>query len=613
MLSYTELVGLDTAKQALLLLAVNPRLKGVAMHAGVGSGKSSLTRGFAALLPSGTPFVEMPLNVTDDRLLGGLDLEATFNAGRRVIERGLLARADGGVLYCDGVNLLDSSVVAQLSDALTTGSVRLERDGSSAVHAAMFTLIATYDASDGDAPRGLLDRVGLVAACPANGDAGFRAEVVRRNLQARSDSDELLAEAGMLSEIIVAARALLPRVQIRDEQIEALAQTAVSLGVEGNRADVYAVEAALASAALGSRFDVDDDDLKLATRLVLVPRATRVPETDEPAPREPAPAPPDPPQQSTTRDDSEPAPPPAAEAEQLEELLLSAAEVELSVSVLNMPFATQRRGKSGGRGAALNRRRGKPVAAIPGAPRDNRIALLPTLLAAAPWQKLRRVAGPAETPQRAHTARGGPLRIESSDIRVKRYRDKAGTLYVFVVDASGSMAINRMREAKGAAVKLLQSAYVHRDQVALISFRGREAKLLMPPSQSVERAKRELDVLPVGGGTPLASALLSGWQTALLARQRGTTNITLVILTDGRANIGLRQEAAPRVELEAEVQALAARILGDGITAIVIDTQASYLSTGEAPKLARWLGGQYVYLPNAKSGQIVNTLGGRAA
>lgn len=601
-LAFTTIVGLEAAKQALLLLAVNPALAGVAMAAPVGSGKSTLARAFAALMPGDVPFVELPLNATEDRLIGGLDLEATLATGQRVIERGLLARADGGVLYVDGLNLLDGSCVAHLLETMAGGAVRIEREGLSARHRARFALIGTYDASDGEVRRSLLDRLGLIVPFTAQADARLRAEVVRANSADADAADEI----AVLRDVIAAARALMPRVAIRDEQVEALVQAALALGVEGNRADVFAVQAALAKAALDGRAEVDDDDLKLAMRLTLLPRATRTPQP--PAEEQP------PQQDRSTEGRNDDAPSDAEEgksdapAEQrIEELLLSGAEAELPADILTLPFTLQRRGASGGRGATLNNRRGRFVGAVEGSPRGRRIAVLPTLIAAAPWQSTRASERPASSANPA--AARGRLELRPGDIRVKRFRDKAGMLYVFVVDASGSMALNRMREAKGAAIRLLQEAYVHRDQVALIAFRGQDAQVLLAPSQSVERAKRELDVLPTGGGTPLAAALLAAWETARQARGRGITQATLVMMTDGRANVAWTAlgDAQPgKDEIRRELEALSALLRADGVQAVVIDTQANYLSRGEAPRLAQWLAGRYVYLPNAKAAQIAS-------
>ncbi|MCS7059885.1 MAG: magnesium chelatase ATPase subunit D [Anaerolineae bacterium] len=606
-LSFDDVVGMERAKQALLLLAVDPSLAGLALAAPVGSGKSTLARAFASLLPAGAPFVELPINVTEDRLIGGLDLEATLARGERVIEPGLLARAHSGVVYVDSLNLLDAGAAAHVMDALARGVVRVERDGVSAVYPTHFMLIGTFDPSDGPVAGSLLDRLGLIVALSAQSDVHRRQEVVRRNVRPASDRPDENGD-DMLRALIELARKQLPHVAILDEQIEALARAALSLGVEGNRVDVFAVKAALASAALAGRADVTEADLEIAAKLVLLPRATRPPQpTAAEQPSQPSQAAPPP---DGARDPAETpeekSPDQTPTPEHIEELLLSAIETELPAELTQLPFAVQRRGKTGSRGIALNDRRGRYVRAVPGAPRGRKIALLPTLLAAAPWQTLRR----AQQPANGHSASRVVLRKE--DVRVKRFRDKAGTLFIFVVDASGSMALNRMREAKGTVARLLRSAYVHRDQVALIAFRGPAAQLLLPPSSSPDRARRELDVLPTGGGTPLASALWLAWQTARQARTRGIHNITLVLLTDGRANVSLHphpdERSADKEQIQNEIHQLARCIAADRLNAVVIDTQAGYLSRGEARALAGDLNARYVYLPNARAHQITEVI-----
>jgi magnesium chelatase subunit D len=199
------------------------------------------------------------------------------------------------------------------------------------------------------------------------------------------------------------------------------------------------------------------------------------------------------------------------------------------------------------------------------------------------------------------------------DLHIKKFRSKAGTLFCFVVDASGSMALHRMRQAKGAVNTLLQQAYVHRDQVALLAFRGESAELLLPPSQSVELAKRALDVLPTGGGTPLAAALLAAYNVAEQASSRGIHRTTVVLITDGRPNVPLRPdpEASKQQRLDQardEVQRLAGKLRAAGIGAVVIDTQRSFVSRGEAQQLAAWLGGRYVYLPQGRGDQIAQAV-----
>lgn len=609
MIAFTDIIGMDMAKQALLLLAVDPSLGGVIIPASVGSGKSSLARAFADVLPDETPFVDLPLNVTEDRLIGGLDLEAAIATGERVIEQGLLAKAHKGVLYVDSLSLLEATATSHVMDAMSRGAVLVEREGLSEVHPSEFMLVGTYDPTDGDVRMGLMDRIGLIVPFTKQNDYRARYEIVKKVMR-EAPNEDAEDEVRMLGGLVQAGREQLNYVAIRKEQIEGLVQSALALGVEGNRADVFAIKTAIASAALSGRNDVEEEDLKIAAKLVLVPRATRVPEA-EAEDQEPPPPPemeeaPEEAGQSEDDDgpDSDPQNKEEQTPEQIEELLMDAIETEIPESVLNISMAAKSKSRSGHRGEALNNRRGRFIRSQMGEIRSGKIAIIPTLIAASPWQKSRK---------NEYKHRKDSLIIMKDDVRIKKFRDKAGTLYVFIVDASGSMAINRMRQAKGAVSQLLQSAYVHRDQVALIAFRGQMAQVLLPPSQSVERAKRALDVLPTGGGTPLASALYMGWQEAVQMRSKGITQSMLVLITDGRGNIAYNIEQngtdEPRKpskeEISKEVESFAKIIQADGVDSVVIDTQMNYLSRGEAPKLAKALGGRYMYLPNAKAEQIV--------
>lgn len=653
-LPFSALVGLEAARQALLLLAVDPSLGGVVLAAGVGTGKSTLMRSFARLLKIGdgeleggnaqspaaldpAPFVELPVGVTEDRLLGGLDLEATLATGRRVHRSGLLARAHGGLLYADGVNLLEDSTINHILAALDSGIVRVEREGLSITEPARFALLATYDPAEGPPRRHLLDRIGLIVAPIAQAPAADRAEVVRRNLafskQADLPASELLSdweeEEHVLWALVMAARELLPTVLIDDAHIEHLTGAALALGVEGHRADIFATRAALASAALAGRDQVEDEDLERAIRYVLLPRATRVPQFEQAQPEQSPPEPPPPErhneqsedQQDDTEQDQPPEPP--SELQAIEDLVLSALEAEVPPDVLETPFTIRRRGRSGSRGTTAGRR-GRHVRSVTGTPGAGRLDIIATLRAAAPWQRVRRQSGAGEQGTENRAARHQAARdrrpavrprliLRADDLHVKRFRSKAGTLFCFLVDASGSMALHRMRQAKGAVNALLQQAYIHRDQVALLAFRGERADVLMPPSQSVELAKRALDVLPTGGGTPLAAALLGAYQIAEQARSRGIHQTTLVLITDGRPNVPLsfdpnQPKEARITQAREEVQRLSGRLRAAGIGAVVIDTQRSFVSRGEARQLAGWLGGRYVYLPQGRGEEIAQVV-----
>ncbi|NTU80842.1 MAG: VWA domain-containing protein, partial [Chloroflexales bacterium] len=308
-------------------------------------------------------------------------------------------------------------------------------------------------------------------------------------------------------------------------------------------------------------------------------------------------------------EDQEEKPPPPPEELTVEDLILSALDAEVPPDVLETPFTVRRSGRSGSRGATSGNR-GRHIRSIPGLPSQGRLDVVATLRAAAPWQRARREEAEQRRGPHAH---GHHVRLKADDLHIKKYRSKAGTLFCFVVDASGSMALHRMRQAKGAVNALLQQAYVHRDQVALLAFRGEEAELLLPPSQSVELAKRALDVLPTGGGTPLGAALLAAYNVSEQARSRGIHRTTLVLITDGRPNVPLRPDPThdkqTRLDIaRQEVQTLSARLRTAGIGSVVIDTQRSYVSRGEAQQLAAWLGGRYVYLPQGRGEQIAQAV-----
>ena len=578
------LVALDMPRLALMMLAVDPALRGVALAGPAGSGKSALLHGLHDLLPD-LPFETLPLGGDDEALLGGLDLEATLQRGARVVRPGLLARAHEGVLVAEDCNLLPEATTNLLLATLDSGELHLERDGLSLRAPCHLRLVATFDPAEG-APRAhLLDRIGLIVAVPAVGQATARGEIVRRHL--RPARDQWGEDLQLLRDLVATARAALPDVRLSDAQLRELAGAADALGVQGHRAEVFAHRAARASAALALRDRVEREDLELAVRLVLAPRATCTPSAPPADADSPSPTP-APPGSAPEPDDADRAEtPPTDEELTLDEEVLGAIATDLPDLMAALPFRAVRGGGSGSRGST-DGRRGRHVRSDPGLPREGRLDVIATLRAAARWQRIR--------PRGA-----GRVAIRAEDLRIKRFRDKAGALFVFAVDASGSMALNRMRQAKGAVHALLERAYVNRDRVALLSFRGTSADLLLPPTGSVELLRRAVDQIPTGGGTPLAAALLSALEVASQARRRGLQNVVLVLLTDARANIGIK---ADRAGVEEELRALALQAAAAGLRSIVIDTQRNFLSQGAAQRLASWLGGGYLYLPGASGTAI---------
>ncbi|MFN9453337.1 MAG: magnesium chelatase subunit D [Gemmatimonadota bacterium] len=562
------------AASAAVLLAVAPHaLGGAVVRAAGGEEAQRWTAALARLFPRGTPMRRLPASVTDDRLLGGLDLAATLAAGRPVAERGLLAEADGGLLLVPGAERLGRAVVSRLCAVLDDGEVQLARDGVTGTFVARAGIVALDDHVDDDervAPP-LAERLAFAVAVPARWDAAD---------QSWPDADDLAA-----------ARAGFGTVTLTPAQVEALAGTAAVLGVAPLRATLLAARAARASAALGGRDVPTDDDLRVAVQLVFAPRATRLPAPPEEAPEdqpEPPPPPDAPPEPEAEGDREDP--------KEHEETHVEAASAAIPADLLALLAAGPMRGREQGRsgGEQQGAMRGRQIGSRHGQPRGGkRLHVLDTLRAAAPWQRVRRRLRGAAEP----TAGQRPERVEvgRDDFRIRRFVEKAGTTVIFAVDASGSSALNRMNEAKGAVEQLLAESYARRDKVALIAFRGPKAEVLLPPTRALARARRALTGLPGGGGTPLASAIDLALGLAQQARREGN-QVLCVFLTDARANIGRDgQPGRPKAEADALAAAQAIRVAG--IPGLFVDT--SPRGERNARAVSEAMGARYLLLPTA--------------
>lgn len=548
------------AAAAAALLALDPAgLGGVVLRARAGPVRERWLDLLRAFLPPAAPLRRIPPGIVDSRLLGGLDLAATLRAGKPVAERGLLAEADGGVVVLPMAERLPAATAARLAQAMDTGSP------------GRFGVIALDEStSDEEAPpNALRDRLG-----------------VHLDLEGVA-----LAEAVVPPPLaLAAARGRLGQVTLADDMTEALCATAFALGIDSLRAPLLALRAARAAAALAGRGAVAAEDLALAGRLVLAPRATRLPQAAEP-PAEPEPPPPpdDAPGDDQTADSQ-------AEAQALADMLLEAARAALPEGLLASLLAggpsrgaTRSVGHAGEARAGLLR--GRPVGVRQGDPRDGgRLNLVETLRVAAPWQPLRRAEAGAASDARLH--------IRRADFRLTRHVQRRESTTIFAVDASGSAALNRLAETKGAVELLLADCYLRRDRVAVVAFRGRAAEVLLPPTRALARARRSLAGLPGGGGTPLALGLDAAVALAGLERRAQRTP-TLVVLTDGRANVA-RDGSGGRPRAEAEALAAAKRV--QGLAALLVDT--SPRPNPFARQLAEAMGGRYLPLPYPQAGTL---------
>jgi len=587
------------ADLAAALLAVAPAwLGGVVLHGLPGPVRDTWLARFRELLPASQSMRRVPLHVSEGRLLGGLDLAATLQAGRPVAERGLLAESHRGVVVLAMAERATRSTLSHLGAVLDFAEIVMERDGFSAR---------------------VPVELGIVALDESVADDEGLSDVLRDRLALRIDLRDFgihdIDETPYDQAAVIAARQSLPAVMLDAGQINTICALAETLGVQSLRACQLAARTAQVSAALSARTVAEEEDIAVAARLVLAPRATVLPvpeapeETEQDTPPDDRSAAPAEERETTAPQDDEhadatdekPAPSPD---QPLEDRVLEAALAAIPPHLLaQLKTADMRRmpSQSAGKSGALQRSklRGRPMGVVRGDLRSGaRLSLIDTLRAAAPWQRVRRARYRGEG-EGGRVAQPRVL-VRPDDFRVTRFKQRAETTTIFVVDASGSAALHRLAEAKGAVELLLADCYVRRDQVALIAFRGNSAELLLPPTRSLVRAKRSIAALPGGGGTPLAAAVdAAGVLAEQILRRGGTPGV--IFLTDGRANI-TREGSTGRDQALSQALDSAALLRIAGVRSMVIDTAPR--PHANAARLADALQGLYLPLPHADAAAL---------
>ena len=604
-----DMQGLETWNDALTslqLLQIDPSgFGGIWLRAPFGPVRERWLR---HLLASGLNTVKVPGSVDMERLLGGIDLSLTLQTGSLHMQSGLLQQADQGVVCISMAERFPDALMAPMTQAMDTQSLPPLRmsDGSESAPRTQFGVVALDESMDDEPPIGksLQERLGLwfdlQALAPSDvPELGF-------SQLSQGNASEQALDIRIPAEKLLQARQLWPHIQWSDDQALAVCATALGLGIDSLRAPTLALRVACCHAALNMRSHVSEEDLEFAARRVLAPRATRwpAPAEQQPAPDTSQEAEQEPPDQQAQQD-----PPPADQSSQdepptdspsaqdLQEMMIASALASLPPklldSLLTKPGSSQ--GNSSGRSGQFRSgmQRGRPLPPRPGRPAGHaRLHVLATLRAAAPKQKLR--SGTSQS----------RVAIRSEDFHVHRFQQNSASCMILALDASGSAALQRLAEAKGAVELLLQQSYARRDSVCIVAFRGAKAQLLLPMTRSLVRAKRAMTGLPGGGGTPLALALKMACEQAIQLQRQGVTPI-LVVLSDGRANVSL-QGLGGRVQAQADALLWVQQWRQTGHRSLWIDT--SIQPDPQVQNLADAMGASYMPMPQVQAQRMANAM-----
>ena len=623
---FAAICGMEKAKEAILLTLVNPFAGGLLLSGEKGSGKSTLVRSARELVDA--PWVEIPISVTEDRLFGSIDAEEAIRSGHKKLLPGLIDEADKGIIYMDDVNLLRDDLLSAVLNIREAGGYRLERDGLSEERKTAFTVLAVMNPDSGTLSASSLDRFGLFAEADPSCDEQARQEIIRRVLAFEKDGIAFRAqwqeETEALKKKVEEARNALGSVEVSDAMVQLAAVYTLKAHVAGHRADIYLIEAARAEAALAGRKYVLPKDLEKAAEFVLPHRMRKAeeqqpPEDMKPEQQEEENRPPEkePEQPSASENEfshSPEAQPPQMDTEDADDSnheqnednaqmsnprgqsreRIDDADLHVNLPPMWIEPSKDRKPKKGSGKRSLTMTdlmQGRYVRAeIPRA-KTSDIAFDATLRAAAPYQ-------------RARPSNGCAVVIRKEDLRSKVREKRTGNIFLFVVDASGSMgARERMKTVKGVIFKILLDAYQKRDRVGMVAFRKKQAEVLLPVTRSVDFAQKKLASMPTGGKTPLAKGLLKAEDVLdMLYRQDANQDPVVILITDGRATSPLNKGTNPVTDAMEEAKRIGRR----HIPVAVIDTESGFIKLGLAKKLAKAMGASYFQVDKISEDQLLH-------
>lgn len=617
---------MEKAKEAILLTLVNPFAGGLLLSGEKGSGKSTLVRSARELVDA--PWVEIPISVTEDRLFGSIDAEEAIRSGHKKLLPGLIDEADKGIIYMDDVNLLRDDLLSAVLNIREAGGYRLERDGLSEERKTAFTVLAVMNPDSGTLSASSLDRFGLFAEADPSCDEQARQEIIRRVLAFEKDGIAFRAqwqeETEALKKKVEEARNALGSVEVSDAMVQLAAVYTLKAHVAGHRADIYLIEAARAEAALAGRKYVLPKDLEKAAEFVLPHRMRKAeeqqpPEDMKPDQQEEENRPPEKEPEQPSASENEFSHPPEAQPPQMDtedaddsnheqnednaqmsnprgqsRERIDDADLHVNLPPMWIEPSKDRKPKKGSGKRSLTMTdlmQGRYVRAeIPRA-KTSDIAFDATLRAAAPYQ-------------RARPSNGCAVVIRKEDLRSKVREKRTGNIFLFVVDASGSMgARERMKTVKGVIFKILLDAYQKRDRVGMVAFRKKQAEVLLPVTRSVDFAQKKLASMPTGGKTPLAKGLLKAEDVLdMLYRQDANQDPVVILITDGRATSPLNKGTNPVTDAMEEAKRIGRR----HIPVAVIDTESGFIKLGLAKKLAKAMGASYFQVDKISEDQLLH-------
>ena len=624
---FAAVCGMEKAKEAILLTLVNPFAGGLLLSGEKGTGKSTLVRSARELVDA--PWVEIPISITEDRLFGSIDAEEAIRSGHKKLLPGLIDEADKGIIYIDDANLLRDDLLSAVLNIREAGGYRLERDGLSEQRDTAFTVLAVMNPESGTLSSSSLDRFGLFAQADPSYDDETRLEIIRRVLDFEKDGIAFRAkwqeETDALKKKIKDARAALSKVEVSAAMIQLAAVYTLKAHVAGHRADIYLIEAARAEAALEGRKYVLPKDLEKAAEFVLPHRMRKAEEQQgQPSEEMPKEQPeednkPQQEEEQQTPQDNEFSHPPEAQPPQINtedaddssheqnqdnaqmsnprgqsRERIDDADLHVNLPPMWIEPSKDRKPKKGSGKRSLTMTdlmQGRYVRAeIPKA-KTSDIAFDATLRAAAPYQK-------------ARPSNGCAVVIRKDDLRSKVREKRTGNIFLFVVDASGSMgARERMKTVKGVIFKILLDAYQKRDRVGMVAFRKNQAEVLLPVTRSVDFAQKKLATMPTGGKTPLAKGLLKAEDVLdMLYRQDANQDPVMILITDGRATRSLNKGTNPVTDALEEAKRIGRR----NIPVAVIDTESGFIKLGLAKKLAKAMGASYFQVDKISEDQLLH-------